>query len=84
MWCCFHGMNGALVNVAALPVLPGIATLTVAADNNKAGIAAADECGIRWANAGCEVYIVSESDSHRLRRDPPGGTRHTDLRLAKR
>ncbi|MEM5329187.1 hypothetical protein VSR34_21690 [Paraburkholderia sp. JHI2823] len=58
------------MNIAALPVLPGIATLTIAANNNNAGIAAADECSMKWPNPGCDVYIVSESDSYRLRREP--------------
>ncbi len=46
-------------NMAAFPVLPGIEVLTIAADNDVAGQNAADECGIRWANADCEVYIVT-------------------------
>ncbi len=45
-------------NLAALPELPGIEALTIAADNDPAGTAAADECAERWAAAGREVCIV--------------------------
>lgn len=45
-------------NLAAFPVLEGIEALTIAADHDDAGIAAAHACGERWAAAGREVRIV--------------------------
>lgn len=45
-------------NMAALPVLEGIESLLIAADNDDAGIAAAQACGERWAAAGREARIV--------------------------
>ncbi len=47
-------------NLAALPVLPGIEVLTIAADNDVAGQSAADECAQRWADAGCEAFITTQ------------------------
>lgn len=45
-------------NLAALAVLPGISALTIAADQDNAGLTAARECADRWHHAGCEVRIV--------------------------
>ena len=46
-------------NLAALPVLPGIETLTIGADNDPAGRQAARRCATRWARAGRAVYVVT-------------------------
>lgn len=45
-------------NMAGLPVLDGIECLTIGADNDAAGIAAAQKLGRRWADAGRTVSIV--------------------------
>lgn len=45
-------------NLSTLPVLAGIESLLIAADNDEAGIAAANRCGQRWAAADREVGIV--------------------------
>ncbi|WP_310460683.1 toprim domain-containing protein [Sphaerotilus sp.] len=45
-------------NLKALPVLPGIEALVIAADHDPAGIAAAQECATRWAAAGCRVSLL--------------------------
>lgn len=45
-------------NLAAFPVLPGIEALTIAADNDPAGIAAAEQCGATWALADVDVRLV--------------------------
>jgi hypothetical protein len=45
-------------NLSAMPVLEGIESLTIAADHDAAGIAAAEKCGQRWADAGREVYVA--------------------------
>jgi putative DNA primase/helicase len=45
-------------NLAAFPVLSGIECLTIAVDNDPAGIRAADECAERWHAAGREVRLV--------------------------
>ena len=44
-------------NMAQLPVLPGIESLTIYADHDEAGIKAARECARRWADAGREARI---------------------------
>lgn len=52
-WACIDAGN-----LAALPVLAGIETLLIAADNDPPGIKGADECAARWHAAGREVRIV--------------------------
>jgi hypothetical protein len=44
-------------NLGAFPVLAGIEALTIHADNDDAGLAAARTCAQRWAAAGREVRI---------------------------
>jgi putative DNA primase/helicase len=46
-------------NLAAFPVLPGVETLTIAADNDKAGRAAAAWCGNRWVDADRTVRVLT-------------------------
>jgi len=46
-------------NVANFPILYGIEYLTIFADHDKAGLAAAKECAKRWIEAGREVKIVT-------------------------
>lgn len=53
VWACVDAGN-----LAALPVLQGIEALTIAADADAAGRAAAHECAERWARAGVDVRIV--------------------------
>jgi putative DNA primase/helicase len=53
VWACIDAGN-----LAQLPVLPGIECLTIAADHDPAGIAAAETCGQRWADAGCDVVVA--------------------------
>jgi putative DNA primase/helicase len=53
-WACMDAGN-----LAEFPVLVGIEALTIAADNDPAGIAAAEACGQRWADAGREVHIAT-------------------------
>ena len=45
-------------NLADFSVLNGIDALTVVADHDEAGRAAARRCARRWADAGCEALIV--------------------------
>jgi hypothetical protein len=45
-------------NLAAFPALEGTGSLTIAADNDPAGIAAASSCAERWRLAGRQVRIV--------------------------
>jgi phage/plasmid primase-like uncharacterized protein len=45
-------------NLAALPVLPGVEALTIAADHDPAGIKAARACAERWRAAGREARIA--------------------------
>ena len=41
-----------------MAVLEGIESLTIAADNDEAGIRAADMCAERWTLAGVDVRIA--------------------------
>ncbi len=53
VWACIDAGN-----LAALPVLSGIESLLIGADNDPAGIAAAEACAERWAAAGREARIA--------------------------
>jgi len=53
VWACIDAAN-----LSALPVLNGVEALTIAGDNDAAGIDAANACADRWARAGAEVRIV--------------------------
>lgn len=53
VWACIDAGN-----LADFPVLPGIECLTIAADHDPAGIAAANTCAARWAAAGRGVFVV--------------------------
>lgn len=43
--------------------LPGIESLTIACDNDPAGIKAARQCAGMWADAGAEVFITRQEQS---------------------
>jgi putative DNA primase/helicase len=45
-------------NMAAFPVLAGIETLVIGADNDEAGLRGARACADRWAAAGVDVRVV--------------------------
>jgi hypothetical protein len=45
-------------NLAAFPVLGGIEVLTIAADNDEAGLRGANACATRWTEVGCDVRVV--------------------------
>lgn len=45
-------------NLADFPPLPGIDALTIAGDNDEAGITAAQACARHWLAAGREVRVV--------------------------
>lgn len=53
VWACLDAGN-----VAALPVVDGIESITVLADHDEAGIRAARSCAERWAAAGREARIA--------------------------
>jgi hypothetical protein len=53
VWACIDAGN-----LAALHVLDGIEHLTIAADNDPAGQAAAQTCAARWAAAGRTVTVT--------------------------
>jgi hypothetical protein len=55
VWACIDAGN-----LAALPVLDGIEHLTIAADNDPAGQAAAQTCATRWAAAGRTVSVTQQ------------------------
>jgi len=58
VWACIDAGN-----LAAFPVLPGIEALTVGADNDAAGAAAARQCAQRWADADAEAYITRQEQN---------------------
>lgn len=58
VWSCIDAGN-----LAAFPVLPGVEVLTIGADNDVAGIAAAQECARRWAHADREVHITKQAQN---------------------
>jgi putative DNA primase/helicase len=45
-------------NMAAFPVLAGIETLVIGADNDPAGLKGAKACADRWAAAGVDVRVL--------------------------
>jgi len=53
VWSCIDAGN-----MAAFPVLDGIESLLICADNDVAGIRAAEQCAERWYRAGREVRIA--------------------------
>ena len=52
VWACVDAGN-----LAALPVLAGLESLTIYADHDEAGLKAARECARRWTAAGREARI---------------------------
>jgi putative DNA primase/helicase len=56
--------------IANLPVLPGITCLTIAADHDAPGLAAAQACAERWAAAGVEVFVRWPAGFERDYADP--------------
>ncbi|MDO9500270.1 toprim domain-containing protein [Falsiroseomonas sp.] len=48
--------------IAGFPVLAGIDALTIFADPDAAGLAAADACAARWKDAGREAEVFSPPD----------------------
>jgi hypothetical protein len=54
MWALLSA-NG----VKHFPVLAGIETLTICADDDEAGLSAARDCAVRWRESGCEVLMRS-------------------------
>jgi putative DNA primase/helicase len=56
IWSCIDAGN-----LTAFPVLGGIETLTIVADNDEAGIDAAEQCAQRWADAGREAIVALPS-----------------------
>src|SRR5262245_2612321 len=57
VWAC--GSAGA---IQSFPILSGIESLTIFADGDRAGIAAAQVCQVRWHNAGLECRILAPPD----------------------
>jgi putative DNA primase/helicase len=57
-WSCIDAGN-----LADFPVLPGVEALTIAADRDKAGQDAADECAQRWVDAGHEVFVTCQLEN---------------------
>jgi hypothetical protein len=45
--------------IASFPVLPGVQGLTIFADADRAGAAAAQSCATRWRDAGREARIIA-------------------------
>jgi len=58
VWAC--GSAGA---IERFPILPGIESLTIFADADRAGMAAAAACQARWVNAGLECRILAPPEA---------------------
>ncbi len=58
VWACIDAGN-----LAQFPLLLGVSSLLIAADNDPAGIKAANECAARWANAGHEVFVTQQNQN---------------------
>jgi hypothetical protein len=62
-------------NLAALTVLPGIEVLTIAVDHDEAGLQAAEDCAVRWYDAGRDVVLVMHpragADLNDMAKEPP-------------
>jgi len=56
VWSCIDAGN-----LAAFPVLAGIESLVIGADNDPAGQRAARTCATRWADADREVLVTRQS-----------------------
>jgi len=58
VWACLDAGN-----LAAFPVLNGIESLTIFADNDESGTGqrAAADCADRWLDAGCEVAVFTST-----------------------
>jgi putative DNA primase/helicase len=54
MWACLSAGT-----LKSFPVLPGIAALSIFADQDAAGLDAANTCGERWHSAGIEVTMAA-------------------------
>nr|WP_228882485.1 toprim domain-containing protein [Paraburkholderia saeva] len=58
VWACIDAGN-----LKALPVLPGIESLVIGADNDPAGIDGAHACAQRWAADGVEVHMTKQTEN---------------------
>jgi hypothetical protein len=58
VWAC--GSAGA---IERFPILPGIESLTIFADADRAGMAAAAACQARWVKAGIECRILAPPEA---------------------
>lgn len=50
-------------NLADFPVLDGIDSLTIARDNDPAGIQAADACALRWADGDRRALVTQQTEN---------------------
>jgi len=58
VWACIDAGN-----LGALPVLGGIETLLIGADNDPAGARGAEQCAQRWWAGGAEVLITTQQQN---------------------
>lgn len=58
VWACIDAGN-----LGALPVLGGVETLVIGADNDPAGAKGAEKCAERWWAAGAEVLITEQKQN---------------------
>ena len=50
-------------HLTAFEVMAGVECLTIAADNDAAGIAAVEACASRWIDAGHTVYVTKQQEN---------------------
>lgn len=58
VWACIDAGN-----LTAFPNLPGIECLVIGADNDAAGIGAAQACAQRWVDSDCEVLVTRQAQN---------------------
>jgi hypothetical protein len=58
VWAC-----GSATTIERFLVLPGIESLTIFADADRAGMEAAQKCQARWNEAGLECRILASPDA---------------------
>jgi hypothetical protein len=63
---------GSVGGIAQFPVLPGIRTLRIIAENDQASTDAIELCGPRWQAAGCRVRVITPTFDHKDLNDALG------------
>jgi putative DNA primase/helicase len=63
---------GSVGGIAHFPVLPGVRTLRIIGENDRASADAIELCGPRWQAAGCPVRVIKPTLDHKDLNDALG------------